>query len=126
MKTTLIRIISLFMLVSMAAAPVALRAQDLAAVKSRMVHRLPQIDQLKAKGVIGETNRGLLELKGGDVEAGDAVAAENRDREIVYTEIAKKTGTSFEQVARHRARKIAAESARGVWLQKEDGSWYKK
>ena len=126
MKTTLIRIISLFMLVSMAAAPVALRAQDLAAVKNRMVHRLPQIDQLKAKGVIGETNRGLLELKGGDVEAGDAVAAENRDREIVYTEIAKKTGTSFEQVARHRARKIAAESARGVWLQKEDGSWYKK
>jgi uncharacterized protein YdbL (DUF1318 family) len=91
-----------------------------------MEQRLPQLDQLKAKGVIGENNRGLLELRGGDVDAGDAVAAENRDRGIVYAEIAKKTGTSIDQVSRHRARQIVASSAAGVWLQKDDGTWYKK
>jgi uncharacterized protein YdbL (DUF1318 family) len=102
------------------------RADDLGTVRARMEQRLPALDQLKTKGVIGENNRGLLELRGGDVDAGDAVAAENRDRGLVYAEVAKKTGTSLEQVARFRARKIAAASAKGVWLQKDDGSWYQK
>jgi uncharacterized protein YdbL (DUF1318 family) len=101
-------------------------AEDLGAVKARMEQRLPKIDELKAKGVVGENNRGLMELRGGDVDAGDAVAAENRDRGIVYEEIAKKTRTSVEQVGRHRARQIAAASAPGVWIQKDDGSWYQK
>lgn len=101
-------------------------ADDLGAVKVRMNQRLAQLDQLKARGAIGENNRGMLELRGGDVEAGDAVAAENRDRAIVYGEIAKQTGTSVDQVSRARARQIAAGSAKGVWLQKDDGSWYRK
>ncbi|HTO03374.1 MAG TPA: YdbL family protein [Opitutus sp.] len=107
-------------------AAVASAAEDLNAVKARMEKRLPQIDQLKAQGVVGENNRGMMELRGGNVDAGDAVAAENRDRGIVYAEIARQTGTSVEQVARHRARQIVSLSAPGVWLQKEDGSWYKK
>jgi len=102
------------------------QADDLGAVKARMTQRLAKLDQLKASGVIGENNRGLLDLSGGDNEAGDAVAAENRDRNIVYAEIAKQTGTSPNQVARARARQIAAGSAKGVWLQKDDGTWYKK
>jgi uncharacterized protein YdbL (DUF1318 family) len=119
---------SLFLAVSLLAAltPLSRAADDLATVKARMEQRLSVIDQLKAKGVVGENNRGLMELKGGDVDAGDAVAAENRDRGIVYAEIAKQTRTSVEQVARHRARQIAAASAPGVWLQKDDGTWYKK
>ena len=105
---------------------VATAAEDLDAVKARMEQRLPLLDELKAKGVIGENSRGMMELRGGDVDAGDAVAAENRDRGIVYAEIARKTRTSVEQVARVRARQISAASAPGVWLQKEDGTWYKK
>jgi uncharacterized protein YdbL (DUF1318 family) len=101
-------------------------AEDLGAVKARMEQRLSQLDSLRAQGVVGETNRGLMELRGGNVEAGDAVAAENRDRGIVYAAIAKETGTSVDQVAKHRARQIAAAAARGVWLQKDDGTWYKK
>lgn len=105
---------------------VATAAEDLGAVKARMAQRLPLVDELKTKGVVGENSRGMMELRGGDVDAGDAVAAENRDRGIVYAEIAKQTRTSVEQVARVRARQIAAASAPGVWLQKEDGTWYKK
>jgi len=101
-------------------------AEDLNAIKTRMAQRLPQIDALKTQGVVGENNRGMMELRGGDVDAGDTVAAENRDRGFVYAEIAKQTRTTVEQVARHRARQIAASSAPGVWLQKDDGTWYKK
>lgn len=109
-----------------AGAVTVLAAEDLGAVKARMEQRLPLIDDLKSRGLVGENNRGLMDLRGGDVEAGDAVAAENRDRGIVYAEIARQTRTSAEQVGRHRARQIATASAPGVWLQKEDGTWYKK
>lgn len=101
-------------------------AEELGAVKARMNERLGQLDQLKASGAIGENNRGLLELRGGDAAAGDAVAAENRDRQVVYATIAKQTGSSTEQVGRARARQIAAASAAGVWLQKADDSWHRK
>lgn len=105
---------------------VSVRAEDLRAVKARMEQRLSQIDQLKAQGAIGENNRGFLEQRGGSGDATAAVAAENSDRSQVYAEIAKKSGATPDNVGRQRARRIATESAPGVWLQKDDGSWYKK
>ncbi|HYD84252.1 MAG TPA: YdbL family protein, partial [Opitutus sp.] len=85
-----------------------------------------QIDQLKSSGAVGENNRGFLEVRGGGGDASSVVRAENADRETVYAAIAKQTGSSAEQVGRARARQIAAGSAPGVWLQREDGNWYKK
>jgi uncharacterized protein len=126
LKSSILRRVSLAVIILIGSVSLATAADDLGAVKARMVQRLPLLDQLKTKGVVGENSRGMMELRGGDVEAGDAVAAENRDRGIVYAEIAKQTRTSVEQVARVRARQIAAASAPGVWLQKEDGTWYKK
>jgi len=101
-------------------------AEDLNAVRARMEQRLPTIDDLKAQGAIGENNRGLLEVRGGGGNASSVVSAENRDREIVYSEIAKKNNTSADQVGRARARRIAANSAPGVWLQRDNGEWYRK
>jgi uncharacterized protein len=121
-----LRRISLVAFMFIGCATVSIAAEDLAVVKARMEQRLPLIDELKAKGVVGENSRGMMELRGGNVEAGDAVAAENRDRGIVYAEIARQTRTTVEQVARVRARQIAGASAPGVWLQKDDGTWYKK
>jgi uncharacterized protein len=125
-KSSILRRVSLAVIMFIGCVGVATAAEDLAAVKARMEQRLPLLDQLKTKGVVGENSRGMMELRGGDVDAGDAVAAENRDRGMVYAQIAKQTRTSVEQVARVRARQIAAASAPGVWLQKEDGTWYKK
>lgn len=106
---------------------VAVRAaEDLGAVKARMNQRLSQVDQLKASGAIGENNRGYLDVRDGGGDAANVVSAENRDREVVYAEIAKRAGSSAEQVGKARARQIAANSAAGVWLQREDGNWYKK
>lgn len=126
MKTTLFRTLAVTAVLVLGAGALTVRAEDLNAVKARMSQRLSKLDQLKASGVLGENNRGMIELRGGDAEAGDVMAAENRDRGIVYAELAKQTGTTPEQVGRARARQIAAASAPGVWLQRPDGSWYQK
>jgi uncharacterized protein YdbL (DUF1318 family) len=109
-----------------AGAAVLVRAEDLGAVRARMEQRLSKIDDLKAQGVIGENNRGFVEVRGGGGDAADVVAAENHDREAVYEAIAAKTGSSAAQVGRTRARQIAANSAAGVWLQRDTGEWYRK
>lgn len=126
MKKTPFRFLILAAALAVGLGTITGRAEDLGAVKVRMTQRLPQLDQLKVRGVLGENNRGLVELRGGDADAGDVMAAENRDRAIVYAELARQTNTSAEQVGRARARQIAASSAPGLWLQKDDGSWYKK
>ncbi len=126
MKTSLLRLFVLSVALVLGTATVTLRAEDLNAVKTRMAQRLPALDALKAKGDLGENNRGFVELRGGDAAAGDVMAAENKDRGEVYAALAKQTGGSAEQVGRARAKQLAAASAAGVWLQREDGSWYKK
>lgn len=107
-------------------ASAALPAQDLGAVRARMEQRLPSLDALKASGAVGENNRGYVDVRGGGGDAASVVAAENKDREAVYGAIAGKAGSSAEQVGRARARQIAANSAKGVWLQGENGQWYQK
>ena len=101
-------------------------AQDLGAVKARMSQRLPKLDELKAKGAIGENNRGFVEARGSDAAAGAVISAENSDREAVYAALAKQTGSSADQVGRARAKQLASSSAAGVWVQGDDGSWRKK
>lgn len=95
-------------------------------MRQRMVDRLPELDRLKAAGVIGETNVGFVELRTTKMEAAEVTKAENEDRKVVYAAIARQTGASAYEVARARARQIAAASAAGVWLQNDDGEWYRK
>jgi uncharacterized protein YdbL (DUF1318 family) len=94
-------------------------------VKERMAARLAAIDDLKARGVVGENHRGFLEFVGA-VEQGDLVAAENADRRQVYAAIAQQTGTTPEVVGRRRALQSAENSRPGVRLQRPDGTWYTK
>jgi hypothetical protein len=101
-------------------------AEDLGAVKARLEQRLRSLDQLKSSGAIGETNRGLVDLRAASPTAGDLVAAENRDRGLVYAAIAQQTGSTVDTVGRARAKQIAVASAPGVWVQRESGEWYQK
>ena len=100
------------------------RADDLGTVRARMEKRVPQIDTLKTSGVLGEDNRGFLAVRSGN--DGGVAAAENVDRAAVYAALAQKTGATADAVGKARARQIAAGSAKGVWLQRENGEWYKK
>jgi len=97
-----------------------------AEIKARMKARLPVIQDMKARGIIGENNQGLLAFRGGSKEGGDVVAAENADRMAVYTAIAKQQKVSAALVGQRRALQIAQSAPAGVWLQDAKGNWYKK
>ena len=94
--------------------------------KARMRQRVHTIDELKLSEAVGENNRGFLEVRKSEGDAAAVVQAENRDREEVFRETAARAGSTAEAVGRAFARQIAAASKPGVWLQREDGSWYKK
>jgi uncharacterized protein len=98
-------------------------AQD---IKARFKDRLPQIIELKSKGIIGETNQGYLDYVGGVREMQDVVEAENRDRRIVYEEIAKQQGVSAQAVGQRRALQLRDLANPGDWVQNDAGAWYRK
>lgn len=102
-------------------------AADAGAAKARMRERVPVIDRLKVSEAVGENNQGFLEVRGGGGgDAASVVSAENTDRQAVFADTASRTGSSAEVVGRAFAKQIAAASASGVWIQRENGQWYKK
>lgn len=95
-------------------------------IKSRMKNRLPVIKALKAKGLVGEDNQGLLQFVGSKKEKAEVVAAENRDRMTIYAAIAKRQGATPELVGQRRAIQIGQRARAGEWLQDAGGKWYQK
>jgi uncharacterized protein YdbL (DUF1318 family) len=122
MKTLLFRLLLVFTLLFGTAS--LSQAADLGSIRARMEQRIGQIDALKTQGVLGENNRGFLEVRSGDDQG--VAAAENADRAAVYDALAKKTGATSDTVGKARAKQIASASAKGVWVQGENGKWEKK
>lgn len=102
------------------------RAESAADIRRRMEQRLSQLDELKAKGALGENNRGFVEVREAIGAASSVASDENRDREAVYGLIAQQAGASADSVGRARAKQIAANARSGVWVQDERGDWKKK
>nr|MBF0221461.1 YdbL family protein [Desulfobulbaceae bacterium] len=94
-------------------------------LKERMKARLPEINQLKDSGVIGETYTGFLSIIG-SASDNAVVSAENDDRKKVYSAIAKQQGTTPDLVGNRRALQIYQNAAPGTLLQDDKGTWYKK
>jgi uncharacterized protein YdbL (DUF1318 family) len=101
------------------------------AIESRRA-RNGQIEQWKARGCVGETNRGLVEARPGQGcsgEVGQLVAAENGDRQYIYQTLmqqnnipasdAPRVGAAFAKANHDRAKP-------GEWLQQENGQWVKR
>lgn len=108
-----------------AAAPFA-SAQS-AELKQQMAQRLPALDELRRRHVVGENNAGFLEVRGKATPAEtQLVESENRDRAAVYAAIAQRSETTAETVGRARAKQIATASAPGVLVQASDGRWAEK
>jgi uncharacterized protein YdbL (DUF1318 family) len=124
MKKYPIAVLLLSLLLSFSINPAA--AEDLGAIKSRMIERLPELVKLKKQGFVGENNQGYLEFVGAERHRQDLVKAENRDRKLVYEAIAKQQGTAPEVVGKHRAAQIHQKAQPGEWLQGAEGKWYKK
>jgi len=49
--------------------------------------RFAELKTLKTRGVVGETNRGYVQALGGGADVQALVAAENKDRKLVYEAI---------------------------------------
>lgn len=94
-------------------------------IKSRMEARLPVIDALKAKGVVGENNRGYLDFRGAK-EKVDVVNAENADRSALFKRIAAQQGTTADIVGRRFAIKFRDLTRPGEWFQDDAGNWQRK
>ena len=106
---------------------VALRAEDLGAVKARIEQRLGAVNGLKDRGVAGENNRGFLEARGSASGADQQViSAENADRRTVYAALAQQTGATPDSVGRQRAQQLASLARRGHWIQESNGQWHQK
>ena len=97
-----------------------------AGIKERMKQRLPVIAALKAKGVIGENNKGYLGYVTGKKEREDVIAAENKDRKAVYSHFAKQQNTTLSVVEKVQAKRKAQKAGPGEYIQNDDGTWIKK
>lgn len=111
---------------ALGAGAVVAQADDLSAAKAGLRQRVPEIDRLKSAEQVGESNTGQLVARGGGAEVAQLVAAENADRAVVFAALARQSGGTAEAAGRAFARQIAAASRPGVWLQREDGGWYRK
>jgi len=81
---------------------------------------------LEAKGAIGENKSGLLIVKqAGDPTAAEIVNAENSDRMIIYQGLAKKNGSSVEDVEKLYAKRLQADAPAGTPIETADG-WVTK
>jgi uncharacterized protein YdbL (DUF1318 family) len=106
------------------------------ALKEAMKNRFPALKPYFDGGNIGETNKGLLEVRdeaGLNLQAKAALRNlakdENGDRGKLYAEVAKSLNIEASQI--ERIQKIFAESwiksaAAGWWIQQDDGAWVKK
>lgn len=102
-------------------------ANDAGAVKQRMAARQSAVDALKERGVVGESNRGFLEVRGtATAQEQGTIADENADRRTAYTILAGQTGEDADSIGRRRAQQIAIASKRGVWIQDSAGQWLQK
>lgn len=110
-------------LVFLAAVATSAQAQG---IKERMRQRLPVIVDLKAQGIIGETNRGYIDFVGAKKPQKALIDQENADRKAIYTQIAKQQKTSLALVEKRRAMQIAQRAKPGEFIQEPNGSWKKK
>ena len=90
--------------------------------------RKAQVMSLLAKGAIGENSRGMLEpgLQGkSDPAAAEVIKAENKDRAIIYRAIARKNGTSYEEVAEMYSKRLQNDAPSGAPIETPSG-WQTK
>jgi len=106
------------------------------ALKESMKARFAALQSYLAAGNIGESNKGLLEVRdeaGLNLQAKAAlrnlVKDENGDRTKLYAEVAKALNIEASQVERIQkifAAEWAKSAAPGWWIQQENGAWVKK
>ena len=125
MRRTMIAILCVT-LAAIAYTPTTRAAETKEELQKRFEARLPQVEELKKKGTVGETDEGYLDFVAARSDkAGELVDEENGDRRKLYDLIAAKTGTTAAVVAKRAAGRNFERAKSGEFL-KESGKWRKK
>jgi len=90
--------------------------------------RYEQLKSLKAKGTIGENNKGYVESLIDDAETKKLADAENVDRKTIYTTIAAQNdlGDALKVIEETFAKVQREKAASGEMIQTPEGQWEKK
>ncbi|OGX23749.1 MAG: hypothetical protein A2787_00600 [Omnitrophica WOR_2 bacterium RIFCSPHIGHO2_01_FULL_48_9] len=98
-----------------------------AALDSRR-DRFEKLKELKSQGIVGENNRGYVELLTNDILAKALVDAENKDRKIIYQTIANQNelNDALETIEKVFAQVQRDKAMSGDKIQQEDGQWITK
>ncbi|MCG8641424.1 MAG: YdbL family protein [Desulfobacterales bacterium] len=101
-------------------------ARTLDDIRQSMAQRAPIINSLKAKGIVGEDNRGYLAFLGSERIEQAVVDAENKDRNTVYRYFAQQQNTSLDVAEKNQAERKAKRARPGEFYQSADGTWHRK
>ena len=90
--------------------------------------RFDRLKELKAKGAVGENNRGYVEALSDDPDAKSLVEEENQDRRIIYKTIETQNNLSgaMETIEKVFAQVQRDKASPGDKIQTEDGNWVTK
>lgn len=106
------------------------------ALEASMANRFPRLRPLYDKGAIGETNDGLVAVRGRGAlslreraELNRLVERENSDRKALYSEIMRANNldaSKLPEVQRLFANSWRGKSSPGWWIQEDNGRWVRK
>ncbi|MBI4309096.1 MAG: DUF1318 domain-containing protein [Candidatus Omnitrophica bacterium] len=83
----------------------------------RRKDRRPELVALEEKGIIGENNSGLVEVRAAQPGAQALVEEENNDRMVIYKAVAEKNGTSVDEVQHLYAKRLQTDAPAGTPVQ---------
>jgi len=95
---------------------------------STMKERLPEVIKAKGEGTVGEGVDGLLHIRAEEASAEleKMVASENKDREALFANLAKKTKGSTAEAAKIFAKAMIGKGKKGHWFRSSKGTWKQK
>ena len=95
---------------------------------STMKERLPEVIKAKGEGTVGEGVDGLLHIRAEEASAAlkKMVASENKDREALFANLAKKTKGSTAEAAKIFAKAMIGKGKKGHWFRSSKGAWKQK
>ena len=95
---------------------------------STMKERLPEVIKAKGEGTVGEGVDGLLHIRAEEASAEleKMVASENKDREALFANLAKKTKGSTAEAAKIFAKAMVGKGKKGHWFRSSKGAWKQK
>ncbi len=99
---------------------------EVEAAALRRKERHTDLVALEEQGILGENRLGLLELRKSVKKFAFPLNDENNDRMIIYRAVAKKNGSSLEEVQKLYAKRLQADAPAGTPIEVDSGWIIKK